>query len=349
MKRSTFFEHLHPPTIPAREARFRYTFGLGGIALFLFFSLIVTGALELFYYIPSPEGANRSVQLITFLVPFGWLVRSLHYWAAQALVVVVVLHLLRVVFTGAYKRPRRFNWLLGVSLLVFVLLLDFTGYVLRWDEGISWALIVGTNLLKSIPLIGSDLYGAIVGGQEIGADTVIRFYSWHIFGLVVVGVGLIAWHIFRVRRDGGISSLPKQELKERIEVVVSPPRRIARAELVQREALAMLLVMIALLGVSILFPPSIGPAGDFTQSPAEAIAPWFFIWVQQLLRWGDPFPMGVLIPIGLLVLLAALPYVIDRSPGGVARWFNREGRAAQLFAVLVLISIVGLTLIGLQP
>jgi quinol-cytochrome oxidoreductase complex cytochrome b subunit len=106
-RRPSFFEHLHPPTIPAREARFRYNFGLGGLSLFLFLVLAVTGALEMFYYVPSPEGANASVKTIAFLVPFGWLIRNLHYWAAQAMLVTVGLHALRVILTGAYKPPRR--------------------------------------------------------------------------------------------------------------------------------------------------------------------------------------------------------------------------------------------------
>jgi quinol-cytochrome oxidoreductase complex cytochrome b subunit len=147
-RRSTFFHHLHPPTIPRREARFRYTFGLGGVAVFLFAVLVATGLLEMFYYVPSLERANASVQMLTFLVPYGWLVRGVHYWAAQGLVVIAVLHLLRVVLTGAYKSPRRFNWLLGVSLLVLVVLLDFTGYVLRWDSDIEWALLVAEPAQK---------------------------------------------------------------------------------------------------------------------------------------------------------------------------------------------------------
>ena len=169
--RPSFFSHLHPPTIPAQQARFRHTFGLGGISLLLFLVLCLTGALELFYYEPSLAGANASVQTLTFLVPFGGLVRSLHYWAAQLLVVSVCLHLLRVMLTGAYKAPRRFNWLLGLSLLFGVLLLDFTGYALRWDAHIGWALLVGTNLLKTIPLAGPVLYGMVVGGPELGASS----------------------------------------------------------------------------------------------------------------------------------------------------------------------------------
>jgi len=340
MKQSSFFHHLHPVTIPERESRFRYTFGLGGLSIYLFIVLAVTGALELFYYVPSVERANTSVQTIQYLVPFGWLVRGVHYWAAQAMVVIVILHMLRVVFTGAYKRPRRFNWLLGVSLLVFVLLLTFTGLVLRWDTDIEWALLVGTNLLKSIPLIGADLYGAIVGGPDINVDTVVRFYGWHIFGLALIAFFVMVWHAFRVRRDGGISSQSNK---------AAQPPRISRDELVRKEALGALIVTILLLVLTLAFPPSIGPAGNFRQLTEQATAPWFFIWVQQLLRWGDALPMGLLIPIGLVIILALIPYAIDRSQTGVARWFNREGRVAQIVIMMIVVGMIVLTLLGLRP
>ena len=254
-RRSTFFHHLHPPTIPRRETRFRYTFGLGGAAVFLFVVLGITGLLEMFYYVPSLERANASVQMLTFLVPYGWLVRGVHYWAAQGLMVIAVLHLLRVVLTGAYKSPRRFNWLLGVSLLVLVVLLDFTGYVLRWDTDIEWALLVGTNLLKSIPLIGESLYGLVVGGSEVSGDTIVRFYAWHVFGLALIAAVAIGWHIFRVRRDGGIST-PEPRT----------PDRMTRDDLVKREVVAMLILAPALLLLALVFPPELGPAGDFSQT-----------------------------------------------------------------------------------
>ncbi len=335
-KRSTFFHHLHPPTIPRRAAQFSYTFGLGGVAFFLFGVLVLTGLLELFYYVPSADQANPSVQMLTFLIPYGWLVRGVHYWAAQGLVVIAALHLLRVVLTGAYKMPRRFNWLLGVSLLVLVLLLDFTGYVLRWDTDIEWALLVGTNLLKSIPLIGESLYGLIVGGPEVSGDTIVRFYAWHIFGLALIAATVISWHIFHVRRDGGIST-PEPRT----------PDRITRDDLVKRESVAMLIVAAVLLLLALVAPPTIGPTGDFSQLPGEAVAPWFFIWVQQLLRWGDAFPMGILIPIGMLALLILIPYGIDRRAGGAGRWFNREGRVAQLTIIVLLAVVVGLTVVGI--
>ena len=238
----SFFHHLHPPTIPARQARLGYTLAAGGLAVFLCLILLVTGLLEMFYYIPTPDHAAASIQTLTFLVPYGGLVRNLHYWSAQFLVVVSIVHLLRVILTGAYASPRRFNYLLGMGLLVLVILLDFTGYVLRWDEGIRWALVTGTNLVKSIPLVGNALYAILVGGSVPGAATLIRFYGWHIFGLTLVAGILLGWHIFRLRRDGGIA-LPPPALRP-------DHTRITRFELVRREVFAMLLATVILLLLS---------------------------------------------------------------------------------------------------
>ena len=223
-----------------------------------------------------------------------------------------------------------------------MLLLDFTGYALRWDSDIAWALLVGTNLLKSIPVIGPAVYGTVVGGEELGAATVVRFYGWHIFGLALPVFAVMVWHLFRVRRDGGISQAAPDDSMPR-------PARISRDELVRREALAALIATIILLTLSLLFPPSIGPTGDFTRLPAEAQAPWFFSWVQELLRLGDPFLMGIVIPLTLLGLLALIPYWIDRRDEGTARWFNREGRAAQMLALAIATFVIVLIVKGTLP
>lgn len=333
-KRPSFYLHLHPPTIPLREASFRYTFGLGGISLLMLLVLLVTGILETFYYVPSLEEANRSLQQITLLVPYGLVIRGLHFWAAQVLVITSLLHLLRVVFTGGYKDGRRFNWLLGLCLLLLVLFFDFTGYALRWDEDIAWALKVGTNLLRAIPFAGEVLHGLVVGGAEIGRATVVRIFGWHTYGLVLVTVIFTGWHLFRLRREGGISHASGQGAT------------ISRNELVKREAVAALISLMVLLLLAVFFPPSLAPAANFDALPGEATAPWFFLWIQELLRRGPPLWMGVIIPSVLLVALSLVPYVLDRSPDGMGLWFNRSGRLAQIVTLLVVTGIVALTLIG---
>jgi quinol-cytochrome oxidoreductase complex cytochrome b subunit len=336
-KRPNFFYHLHPPTIPAEQASFSYTFGLGGLAVFLFLVVAFTGALLLFYYVPSAEQANDSIQLLTYHVPLGWLVRNLHYWSTQALVIVSILHLLRVILTGGSRPPRRFNWLLGLGLLLLLLGLDFTGYVLRWDVDMGWALLVGTNLVKEVPLIGGGLYRLVVGGSELGSGTVPRFFGWHVFGLLIPAAFLFGWHLFRVRRDGGISR-PKPRPGRRSD-------KIGRELLLRREVLAGLIAGGILVILSVFFNPGLGAQLDPTQVIGEASAPWFFLWIQELLRWGDPLWMGVLIPLLLLILLGSLPYVFDRGEEG-GRWFPRDGRRAQILAVSVIILITLLTLVG---
>jgi len=324
--RPSFFHHLHPPTIPAPQARLRYTLGAGGLAVFLVLIVALSGMLEVFYYVPSPKEAPLSVQTLTFLVPLGGFVRNLHYWSSQLLVLVAGLHLLRVIFTGAYAPPRRFNYLLGLALFALILFLDFSGYVLRWDEGIRWALVTGSNLLASIPVIGSWLYRLVVGGSQIGPSTLIRFYAWHIFGLMLAAIVLGVWHLFRVRRDGGIA-VPPPELRQ-------DSARITRFELVRREALAALLAGGLLVLLATFIPaPLAPPIGETSTLSETALAPWFFLWVQWMLRWGDPFIFGVLIPLGAFVLLALLPYVTPiPQPGELGRWFPPSGRIAQLVA-----------------
>ena len=339
--RPSFFHHLHPPTIPALQARWRYTLGAGGLAVFLSLVLVVTGALEMFYYVPTPENAAASIQALTFLVPFGGLVRNLHYWAAQLLVLVVLVHLLRVVFTGAYARPRRFNYLLGVFLLVICLFLDFTGYVLRWDAGIHWALVTGTNLVRSIPAIGPGLFNMLVGGSQPGAATLVRFYAWHIFGLTLVLILAGGWHLFRVRRDGGIAVPPPEARRDH--------QRITRFELVRREVLAALLATVGLIVLALVRPAPLGPAIQAgISTAADGRAPWFFLWVQQLLRLGDPFLWGVLVPLGLLAWLVIIAYLLPVArPQELGAWFPRGNRLAQVSVVLIVIAILGLTLLSL--
>jgi quinol-cytochrome oxidoreductase complex cytochrome b subunit len=331
-QRPNFFYHLHSPTIPAREARFRYTFGLGGISLLLFVVLVVTGVLEMFIYVPTPEGAPESVRDITYLAPFGWLLRNMHFWAGQLMIGTVMLHTARVVFSGGYK-GRRFNWLIGVALLALTVLLDFTGYVLRWDQDTAWALLVGTNLVKEIPGIGPALYRFLVGGEGIGAATLLRFYTWHVLGLALLAFALIVWHIFRVRRDGGISH------RER-----AP--RVSREQLVRTELTAALLTLAALVGLSMVADAPLGAPADPTALVAEPKAPWFFLWVQELLRILPPFLAGVLTPLAVLLVLGVLPYTLDRREAGVGEWFNRPGRVAQVAFLVMLVAVVLLTLRG---
>ncbi len=213
------FLHLHPTRINRDAIRYAYTWGMGGITFFLFLVLTVTGILLMFYYHPSKDQAFRDILYLEHDVPFGSLLRNMHRWAAHAMIITVWLHMLRVFLTGSYKKPREFNWCIGVILLVLTMLLSFTGYLLPDDQLGFWAVTVGTNMARSTPLIGhegpfgpelgitayNDVRFALLGGSIVDANALLRAYVWHCVGIpVVISVFMIV-HFWRVRKDGGIS------------------------------------------------------------------------------------------------------------------------------------------------
>lgn len=213
------FMHLHPVKVRQGALKLRYTWGMGGIALFSFIILTVTGFLLMFYYHPSVEKAYWDIKDLEFQVPYGIFLRNLHRWAGHFMVIVVWLHMFRVFMTGSYKSPRQFNWAIGVILLVLTMLLSFTGYLLPWDQLGLWAIVVGTNMAAGTPLLGfegpfseylgitpyNDVRFAILGGSTVGGNALLRSYVWHCVALPLVVVVLMAVHFWRVRKDGGIS------------------------------------------------------------------------------------------------------------------------------------------------
>jgi len=180
----------------------------------------------------------------------------------------------------------------------------------------------------------------VIGGSEPGAPTLIRFYAWHIFGLTLGAVILMVWHTFRVRRDGGIAVPPPSERKEK--------ERITRFDLLRREVLAMAITAVILLLFSLIIPAPIKqPISDVSVMTADSQAPWFFLWVQQLLKFGNPFLLGIMIPVLVVVVLGAMPYILPNAKHEeLGTWFPRGNRIAQVLAVLIMFAIFVLTLLG---
>ncbi len=222
---TNIFLHLHPTRIHRTHVKITHTWCLGGLSFFLFLGLTITGVLLMFYYVPSVDRAYEDILALETDVRFGQLMRNLHRWMAHGMVLTVLLHMMRVFYTGAYKPPREFNWVIGVILLVLTLLLSFTGYLLPWDQLAIWAITVGTNMARATPIMGhegpgaqfltlggvnlvhagDDVRFALLGGRFVGAGALIRFYVLHCVGLPFVAVILMAVHFWRVRKDGGIS------------------------------------------------------------------------------------------------------------------------------------------------
>jgi quinol-cytochrome oxidoreductase complex cytochrome b subunit len=183
---------------------------LGSATLFVAVNQAVTGILLTIYYVPTPDHAYDSVQFITTQVPAGWLIRGLHHYGASAMVVLSVLHMLRVIFYGAYKYPREMTWFTGVGLLLLVLGFGFTGYLLPWDQKAFWATTVGTRIAEVTPVIGNWLMRIMRGGEELSAVTLSRFHGTHVWVLPAALVLLLGVHLYLVVRLG-ISSVPKSE------------------------------------------------------------------------------------------------------------------------------------------
>lgn len=202
---SNIFLHVHPVKVKRKSLKWSYSFGLGIISTILFGVLIMTGVLLMFYYVPSVERAYTTMKEIQFSVPLGQFTRNMHRWAAHAMVLTVILHMTRVFYTGAYKPPREFNWMVGVILLLLTLGASFTGYLLPWDQLSYWAITVGTNIAGYAPGVGEVMRQILLGGVEVNQNTLIRFYALHIALLPLALAIIISLHVWRVRKDGGLA------------------------------------------------------------------------------------------------------------------------------------------------
>ena len=363
---SSFVLHMHPAKIHRDSLRPTRTFGLGLISLFLFIILVVTGGLLMFHYVPSVERAYDSMKDLRFVVTAGTLLRNSHRWAAHLMVVAVMLHMARVFLMGAYKKPREFNWVIGICLLLSTLFLSFTGYLLPWDQLAFWAITVGTSIAAYAPGIGEEIQFLLLGGNVVGQPSLLRFYVLHVVVLPAAVVLLIAVHLYRIRKDGGLAR-PEEGQPAVEEGDVPPPQKsyglMALAEgttphvnrepsrevfawphLMIREVALFVGTFAVVLLLSIFFDAPLEELANPVHPPNPAKAPWYFLALQELVA-HSAFLGGVVIP-GLLVLvLLLLPY-LDRRRAGVGRWFAPERRLANTVFLVGLVVFVILTLVA---
>ncbi len=317
--------HLHPSKVAKPTLKFTYTWGLGGLSLLLVALLAATGVMLMFVYTPSPATAYQDMLKLQTEVWFGQLIRNLHHWSGNLLVIVAFLHLLRVFFTGGFRAPREFNWILGVGLLLLVVGANFTGYLLPWDQLAYWAVTVGSSLLSYIPLIGEALRNFLLGGPEVGAATLTNFYGLHVAILPLTLMAIVSFHIWRVRKD--TLTIPhtldgKVDGAEggQIEKVTTLPH------LVSREMVFALVMTGVILLWSVWVNAPLEAAANPDHSPNPAKAAWYFMGLQELLLHFHPLFGAIIIPglgLGALILL---PYQrFDLSAEGV--WFrSKKGR-----------------------
>jgi quinol-cytochrome oxidoreductase complex cytochrome b subunit len=341
--RRSLIWHLRPALVPERATRFTHTFGLGGMALVLIFLLAFTGLLMMFSYEPSPERAWRSISAFQDDVLFGRLIRGVHFWSANLLIPVTLLHLLRVFLTGGFHGRRRSNWLIGLGVLACVLLSGFTGYLLPWDQTAYWAITICTEMLGLVPGIGPGLQAAIVGGGEIGSATIINFYALHVALTPMVLFALLSWHFWQIRKAGGVvlPAGPFDNVREAYRTVPLIPNLVVKEIAVALALIALVLVL------AIAFGAPLGDPANPGISPNPAKAPWYFLGFQELLIHFDATFAILVIPLLAAAALVAIPYVrYEQEMSG--DWFltAKGRRLAQAAAITALFVVPAWVAVG---
>ena len=293
---------LRGKTVPRHRHAWMYY--LGGAALFLFGTQVFSGCLLMLYYQPTAEAAHESVRHIMTRVPYGWLVRSVHAWGAQFFIAVVGLHLLTVLFSKAYARPRELTWVTGAVLLLLALGLGFSGYLLPWNELSYYATLVGTQIPGSLPLIGESLVHVLRGGDQVTGATITRFYAAHVAMIPLTFSGILALHLLLVQMQG--MSVPLRWL--------STERRRDEpffTEFLPSELCLWLVLAATLITAALYWPAELGDKADTLRPAPAGIRPeWYFLFVFQLLKYL-PEGLGVFLLVAGIVFLFAIP-LLDR-------------------------------------
>jgi ubiquinol-cytochrome c reductase cytochrome b subunit len=312
---TSFIFHIRPRYYQKASTWFSHTFRLGYFTTLFFIIEIITGLILMIYYVPSPAEAYQSILELVGDVPYGSLLRDLHRLGAEAMVAFAALHMLRTYLTGSYKKERSFTWLTGVVLLLITLFLSFSGYLLPWDQLAYWAVTIGTSMAEAAPLFGTQVNLLLRGAPDIGAGGLLRFYLLHVVLLPLIGITILSVHYYKVSREHGISlparieerDLPKEVKKDATQRIDFIP------DLFTHEVFLAALTIFAMVVMSTFFYNApLEHHADPQKTPLDTKAPWYFLWLQGMLKLGDKSLMGIILPTIIFGLLFAVPY-IDRN------------------------------------
>lgn len=309
-----FWLHMRPTYYHNLVNGIYPTFRLGWLSTFFFAFEIVTGVFLMFWYTPSPLVAYENMLNILSNVPFGRLLRDMHKLGAELMVAIVALHMLRTFITGSYKKPRQFTWITGVVLLAVTLFLSFSGYLLPWDQLSLWAVTIGASMAEAVPpeVVGRNLNLLVRGAPEFGANGLLRFYLLHVVGLPLIGLIAFGVHYYKVIIHG--HSLPPEDEEVGQDTARRVPMdtrqyflpTIATRELFYISALVATLVAAA----AFIYHAPLEPHADPLITPLHTTAPWYFLWLQGMLKLGDKVIWGVVVPFGVLgPILTLFPYL----------------------------------------
>ncbi|MCB9437786.1 MAG: cytochrome bc complex cytochrome b subunit [Anaerolineales bacterium] len=312
-----FWLHMRPSYFHTAVTGIYPTFRLGWLSTFFFAFEIITGLFLMIFYTPSPDVAYRNMQDILGNVPFGQLMRDLHRLGAEGMVAFVMLHMLRTFITGSYKKPRQFTWFTGVILLLVTLFLSFSGYLLPWDQLAFWAVTIGTSMAEAAPpeVVGTNVNLLLRGSPDIGAGGLLRFYLLHVFALPLITTIFIGVHYYKVILHG--HSLPprlEEVGKDTAKRVPVSSRTYFIPDIMSNELawIGMVSFLMIVLSVWFFHAPLENHANPQV-TPLHTTAPWYFLWLQGLLKLGDKVFMGIVIPTILFGLMFVFPY-LDMTP-----------------------------------
>ncbi|HSN74344.1 MAG TPA: cytochrome bc complex cytochrome b subunit, partial [Anaerolineae bacterium] len=320
----SFFFHIKPSYYHQSVTKIGHTFRLGLLSTYFFIIETVTGIFLMIYYAPTPERAYGDMLNIISGVPFGQFMRDIHRLGAEAMVIVVFLHMVRTYLTGSYKKPRQFTWLTGVILLLATLFLSFSGYLLPWDQLAYWAVTIGGSMIDKAPppVLGQTVQLLILGAPAIGAAGLLRFYLLHVLFVPLVVIFVFFIHYYKVVRVGISLPSSQEEIgQDTAKRVPADKRRYYLPDVFTDEMVFLGLITFILLALIVfgIYPGApLEHHANPNKTPLHTEAPWYFLWIQGLLKLGDPTIMGVIVPTIVFGLLAVIPY-IDFNPSRKAK------------------------------
>lgn len=340
-----FWTHMRPTYFHEDMVGFYPTFRLGFLSTYLFVLETITGIFLMVFYTPSNVRAYPNMLEILSNVPFGQFMRDLHRWGAEVMVAAVSLHMLRTFLTGSYKKPRQYTWATGFLLFVITLGLSYTGYLLPWDQLALWAVTIGASMLEAAPppVVGNFVNILVKGAPDLGAAGLLRFYLLHVFLFPTVLLTLLGIHYYKVVVHGHSLPPEKEEIGE--DTGARIPREKRRYFLIDQLTTEFLwlavITFVLIVTVVFLYDAPLEPHANPLSTPLHTIAPWYFLWIQGLLKLGDKTLMGVIVPTILVGAFTLWPY-IDVGPN--RRWGAR--RPAISLALLFMSAIFVLTWMG---
>ena len=313
----SFLLHIKPTYYHESVTRFTHTFRLGLLSTYLFVVETITGIFLMIWYAPAPERAYVDMIRLLSNVPFGQFMRDVHRLGAELMVAIVTLHMVRTYLTGSYKAPRQFTWFTGVILLVLTLFLSFSGYLLPWDQLAFWAVTIGTSMAEAVPplIVGETINLLARGAPDIGANGLLRFYLLHVFFLPLLLILFFFVHYYKVVHFGISLPAQEEEIGQDTANKVPADRRVYYLPDVFLDEASFLAAFttVMVFVTAFFFQAPLESIANPQSTPLHTVAPWYFYWLQGLLKIADKTVAGVYVPGILLVLLAAIPY-LDPNP-----------------------------------